>query len=227
METPESESLPAAPGNDDTRNNVEGRRALPSTEGFGQLWYKRLSMVLLIDHSPEAVMAYWKEELDALWPRPARLYPPRFGVQTGEVAGIDLSVGPAKLSTGVLVVESGETSFALRAPEGHMFAGSIQFSTDSVEGGVEASVTISFRANDPLYEAGLMFGGHRVEERFWADLLWNLAAHYGQRPRIRLVRRCVDRRRHWRKAANIRYNAAIRTNVRRAGRAVRRLVPAH
>ena len=40
--------------------------------------------------------------------------------------------------------------------------------------------------------------GHRVEEMFWAEMLWNLAARFGQRPRVRLLRRRLDRRRQWR-----------------------------
>jgi hypothetical protein len=63
-----------------------------------------------------------------------------------------------------------------------------------------------------------MLGGHRIEEMFWAEMLWNLAARFNQRPAVRLRRRRLDRRRQWRRAGNIRHNASIRTTLRRMRR---------
>lgn len=99
-----------------------------------------------------------------------------------------------------------------------MFAGWNRFSTADTPDGTRASVTIEMRASDPLYEVGLVLGGHRAEELFWAEMLWNLAARFEQRPKVRLMRRRLDRKRNWRHTGNIRQNAFIRTMVRRTGR---------
>jgi hypothetical protein len=212
------DGLEPAPGNTDTAANTEDRHAAPPSSGFGPLWEKTFRMVLQRDISPEELMARWKAGLHELWPDESELYVPARGIREGEMAGIDLSVGPGTLSTGVLVTEAGPTSFTLQSPEGHMFAGRNRFSTERAGGHTVAQVQVLFRANDPLYDLGLMLGGHRVEERFWADVLHNLAALYGERPTVHLRKRRLDRRRQWRHAGNIWQNAAIRTMVRRAAR---------
>jgi hypothetical protein len=52
----------------------------------------------------------------------------------------------------------------------------------------------------------------RTEDRFWNDTLQALAASFGAADvTVEMERVCVDRRRQWRYAGNIRQNAAIRT----------------
>lgn len=102
-----------------------------------------------------------------------------------------------------------------------MFAGWNRFSTSDEAEGTRAAITIEMRASDPLYEIGLMLGGHRAEERFWAQMLWNLAARFDQRPKVRLQRQRLDKRRKWSHTRNIWRNALVRTMVRRAGRIFR------
>lgn len=163
-----------------------------------------------------------KSRLSSLWPRQGKFYQPMRGIREGEVAGVDVGVGPVTLSTGVVVAESTPTSFTLLSPEGHMFAGWNRFSVERGDGGVVVSLEIVMRASDPLYEIGLSCGGHRTEERFWADFLWNVAALYGQRPPVRVRRRLLSRRRQWSRWTNISKNAAIRTALRKATSLVRR-----
>jgi hypothetical protein len=167
-------------------------------------------------------MAYWKEHLPDLFPVVGDLYRDHRRIQRGDLLGIDLGVGPVKLATGVLVIESTETSFTLLSPEGHMLAGWNRFTTEDTPDGTVAAVTIEMRASDPFYEFGLVFGGHRAEEQFWATMLSNLASQFGQRPEVRIMRRRLDRRRQWRRAGNVRNNAFIRTSARRLSRLVGR-----
>jgi hypothetical protein len=217
MSLPEG-PLPPPPGNDDNEANVGGRHVAPPAAGFGQLWRKELS--LTIANGPGAVdlMSYWKQHLHQIWPQTGDLYLPHRGISEGDLLGIDLGVGPVKLSTGVVVIESNDTAFTLLSPEGHMFAGWNRFSTSDIVEGTRAAVTIEMRASDPLYELGLSFGGHRAEERFWAEMLWNLAERFGQRPKVRLTRRRLDKNRQWKAAGNIWQNAFIRTMIRRTCR---------
>jgi hypothetical protein len=223
MASPEEPTVPeeplsAPPGNEDNEANVAGRSVAPPAAGFGQLWRKQLSLTIKSAPPAEQLMRYWKEHLHDLWPKTGDLYLPHRGIQEGALLGIDLGVGPAKLSTGVLVTESTPTAFTLQSPEGHMFAGWNRFTTRDSGEGTTASVTIEMRASDPLYEMGLLIGGHRAEERFWAQMLWNLAERFNERPKVRLRRQRLDRRRQWDHARNISQNAFIRTLLRRCRR---------
>lgn len=49
----------------------------------------------------------------------------------------------------------------------------------------------------------------------WAEMLRNVAAHYGERPPVRLRRRLRDRNRRWGRLGNLRHNALIRTSLQR------------
>ncbi len=212
--------LPPAPGNEDTAANTAGAQPAAPAAGFGQLWRKELSMTLASRPGPEPVTWYWRQNFHRLWPEDGTMYLSHRGIEEGELAGIDLAVGPARLSTGVLVTDSTPTGFTLVPPEGHMFAGWNRFEAADVAGGTRVTITIEMRASDPLYEFGLMFGGHKKEERFWAAVLRNLASHFGEQPPIYLTRKRLDVRRKWRHAGNIRRNAFIRTSLRRLRRGI-------
>jgi hypothetical protein len=77
-----------------------------------------------------------------------------------------------------------------------------------------AQVQVLMRAQDPLSELGLAMGGHRVENRFWEQTLRNLAAHLGQEDvHVSTQVSCVDRRRQWSQARNVRHSVAIRSTL--------------
>jgi hypothetical protein len=63
------------------------------------------------------------------------------------------------------------------------------------------------------YEVGLTLGGHRQENAFWEHTLRSLATHFGEEAEVDTKVVCVDRRRQWGKAGNIRHNAAIRSTA--------------
>ena len=59
-----------------------------------------------------------------------------------------------------------------------------------------------------------MLFGHRANNRFWERTLANVAARFGA-PEAPVVTEvvCVDRRRQWRHAGNVRHNAGIRATL--------------
>jgi hypothetical protein len=195
--------------------NVEGRRIVGPLQGFGPMWQKtyrvRLSGVTV---TPATVIAAWKENFPTFWPRGARFYASLTGIAPGEVAILNLTVGGMRLSTGVLVLYADDESFTLMTPLGHMFAGWITFSAFEEDGGTVAQAQVLMRSNDPIYELGLRFGGHRSENRFWKHTLRALARHLGvAAPVVQTKAVCVDRRIQWGQARNIWQNAGVRTTM--------------
>ena len=70
------------------------------------------------------------------------------------------------------------------------------------------------RASDPIFELGLMLGGHRQEDRFWATTLRNVAARFGVADaEVDTTVVCVDKRRQWRRWTNVWQSAAIRSTL--------------
>ena len=129
--------------------------------------------------------------------------------------------GRMKLSTGVLVLYADDESFTLMTPEGHMLAGWITFSAEARDGVTVVQIQALERTNDPLYELGYVFGGNRLNSRFWVQTAENLARHFGvAEPEVDSQVVCVDRR-QWRKAGNLSKNAAVRTFVWTLGTPVR------
>ena len=82
------------------------------------------------------------EKLPDLWPNGGEIYRSWRGIKTGEMAGIDLDIGPKTISTGVVVDDVTPTSFTLQSPAGHLFAGRITFSTRIEAGKTVASIEI-------------------------------------------------------------------------------------
>jgi phytoene dehydrogenase-like protein len=84
----------------------------------------------------------------------------------GHAIGWPLPRGGMPLSTGVFVLYSDDESFTLMTPQGHVFAGWITFSAHEEIGCTVAQAQVLMRANDPIYELGLRFGGHKQEDVF-------------------------------------------------------------
>lgn len=208
---------PAAP--DGALNlNVGGRRAAGPIQGFGRLWKKTYRVPVGAVATPAEVVSTWRNEFGTFWPEGNRFYAPVTGLDPGEVALLNLAMpGGLKLSTGVLVLYADPECFTLMTPQGHQFAGWITFSAHLRSGpATVAQAEVLMRSSDPLYELGMTFGGHRIEDRFWAATLTALAARFGvEDPAIETRRECVDRRRQWRRVGNVRYNAMIRSALHR------------
>ena len=196
--------------------NVAGRRLAGPVQGFGQLWPKTYRVALSdADVTPEAIIRTWKDHFGEFWPKGNRFYGPLTSLEPGEVAVLNLAMpGKMTLSTGVLVIYADDESFAFMTPEGHQFAAWITFSSYRDDPAPVIQVQALMRASDPLYELSMPIVGHRMEDRFWVATLQALAARFGDRDAtVEMQRVCVDRRRQWHYAGNIRQNAAIRTTL--------------
>ena len=196
--------------------NVEGKRLSGLAGGFGKMWQKTYRVVLPAGAvTPTELVRVWKERFPDFWPPGNRFYGPLTGIAPGEVAVLNLAA-PArtKLSTGIMVLYADEESFSFMNPEGHMFAGMITFSAAEEDGATAVQIQAMIRASDPMYEVAMALGGHRKEDKFWHETLCNLAKAFGiadAEPTMKKV--CVDRKRQWRYARNIRRNAAIRSGL--------------
>ena len=196
-------------------NLVEGKRLLSPVQGFGKMWQKTYKVCLGgVETTPEAVITEWRDNFASFWPQGNDFYPPLTGLEPGEVALIK-AAGPGgmKFKTGVMVLYSDAESFTLMTPEGHMFAGWITFSSHVEDGATVAQTQVLMRAQDPLSEMGLAMGGHRMENRFWEQTLANLALHLGAEGDVSTTVTCVDRKRQWSQAKNVRNSVAIRSTL--------------
>lgn len=189
--------------------NVEGRRLTSPIQGFGRMWQKSYRIVIPGVTGGE-VMAALKRDFPTFWPDRNWFYGPITGIAPGDVALLNLTMpGRVKLSTGVMVLYADDESFTLMTPEGHMFAGWITFTaTDCPEGAITHAQVLA-RANDPLYELGLLFGVGKLEDRHWEHTLRSLAAHFGADVQVDSHYAVVDKKRQWKNFANIKHNAGI------------------
>jgi hypothetical protein len=179
------------------------------------MWQKTYKLPLTgIQTSPQRVIAAWRDNFPSFWPEGNDFYPPLTGLEPGEVALIK-AAGPAgmKFKTGVMVLYADDVSFTLMTPEGHMFAGWITFSAHDEEGMTVAQTQVLMRAQDPISEMGLAMGGHRMENRFWEQTLTNLAEHLGASGEVTTNVVCVDKKRQWSRAKNVRHSVAIRSTL--------------
>lgn len=97
-------------------------------------------------------------------------------------------------------------------PQGHLFAGWIPFSAEPERGATVLQAQVLMRADDPLYELGMTFGGHAKEDRFWAENLTAVATRLGTAgATVEAQSVCVDRRRQWRRAGNVWQNPMVRS----------------
>jgi len=193
--------------------NVAGRRLTGPVQGFGKMWQKTYRLAAGTEVSPEQAITAWKAHFPEFWPKGNRFAGALTGISPGDVALLDLAIGGGvKLSTGVFVLYADEESFTLMTPQGHMFAGWITFSAEGGPGGTVVQAQVLMRANDPLYELGMTFGGHRKEDVFWAETLTTLGRYLGAGDLTVTTRTvCVDSSRQWRHAGNVWHNSMVRS----------------
>jgi hypothetical protein len=193
-------------------------------QGFGKLWQKTTRIRLEgSGATPLEVVAMWKAHFTEFWADGgAQFRAPLTGIAPGEVADLDfVAPGGLKLSTGIIVLYVDDESFTFMTPEGHVFAGWVTFSAFRDGDVTVAQVQVLMRAQDPIGELILTFGGHRIENRFWEQTLANLAAYLGVDAAAGTETICVDEHRQWRRAANIRQSMVIRSTLRAAMSPVR------
>ena len=192
--------------------SVNGRRVSGPVQGFGRLWQKTYKVTFDdVDVTPEHVIAEWKAHYGEFWPKGNRFTAPLEGVAPGEVALISGKAGGLTLSTGVLVLYADDVSFSFLTPEGHPVAGMITFSAFEDAGTTTAQVQLLIRAQDPLVEMGMAFGGHRKEDRIWQHTLRALATHFASAAAVSTAVVCVDKKRQWNRFGNVKHDAVFYT----------------
>lgn len=193
--------------------NVTGKRVVGPVQGFGKLWQKTYRVELPgASYSPAEVITAWKAAFASFWPDSGRFYGKLTGIDPGDVALLNLSAGGMKLSTGILVLYADDESFTFMTPEGHMLSAWITFSASQVDGVTVAQAQALERTSDPFDELMYLLGGNRMNDRFWVSTLENLARHVGvAEPSVSTQVTCIDRRRQWRQAGNLRHSASLRT----------------
>ena len=161
--------------------NVSGKRLASPIQGFGKMWQKTYQVRLPSSQvSAVDVISTWKVRFPEFWPKSNHFYAPLTGIAPGEVALVEGTLpGRLKLSTGVMVLYADDESFTLMTPQGHMFAGWITFSATEQGDETVAQAQVLMRASDPVFEIGMVLGGHRQENRIWDHTLTSLAAHFG------------------------------------------------
>jgi hypothetical protein len=195
---------------------VSGRRVSGPLQGFGQLWQKTFKVRLDGNqHTPETVIATWKEGFPTFWPSSGRFYAPLAGIAPGEVALLDIAPvpgSPVRLSTGVMVIYADDESFTFMTPEGHTLSAWITFSAYRDGEATVVQAQALERTSDPFDELAYMLGGNRMNDRFWRQTLANVATALGaEDPSVDVQIVCVDRKRQWRHARNVRNSATLRT----------------
>ena len=200
------------------QDTVTGRRVSGPVQGFGQMWQKTFSVrVPAIEHSPEEVVAQWKAGFSTFWPKGSTFYAPLAGITPGEVALLEVPPvpgSPVKMSTGVLVIYADSESFTFMTPEGHALSSWITFSAYRDAEDTVVQVQALERTADPFIELSYMLGANRANDRFWERTLENLARSLGVAVPVvdtRVV--CVDKRRQWKYARNVRHSAAVHMAV--------------
>jgi hypothetical protein len=199
-----------------TVDSVTGKRASGPLQGFGQLWQKTLRVPLEgSSMSPQEVIAAWKGQFATFWPNTGRFYAPLAGILPGEVALLDVAPmpgSPIRMSTGIVVLYADDESFTFMTPEGHALSAWITFSAYRDGDVTVAQVQALERTSDPLDELTHMLGANRMVTAFWRQTLMNVGRAMGATdPAVVVEVVCIDKRRQWRHAGNIRNSATLRT----------------
>jgi hypothetical protein len=196
-------------------DSVTGKRVAGPLQGFGKLWQKTFRVELDGSLSPQEVVAQWKANFPTFWPKGAAFYAPLSGIVPGEVALLDIAPvpgAPVKLSTGVMVIYADDESFTFMTPEGHTLSAWITFSAYRDGEATVAQAQALERTSDPFDELAYIFGGNKMNDRFWRDTLSNLAKAMGTAdPKVDTQVICIDKKRQWKQAGNVRNSATLRT----------------
>jgi hypothetical protein len=194
--------------------NVSGKRLASPIQGFGKMWQKTYQVRLPKERASAVdVVSAWKARFPDFWPKSNHFYAPLTGIAPGEVALVEGTLpGHLKLSTGVMVLYADDESFTLMTPQGHMFAGWITFSASEEGDETVAQAQVLMRASDPIFELGMVLGGHRKENGIWDHTLRSLAAHFDVHDvEVATSLTCVDKKRQWRRWTNVWHSSAIRS----------------
>jgi len=194
--------------------NVNGLRAVGPVNGFGQLCQKVFRLHINDPVvTPEQAVTALKENFPSFQPLFNRFYASPGGIRAGEVVLIDSMTPGGPVSTGVMVLYADDRSFTFNTPQGHPECGFVSFSGHEGSSGTIVEILGLARASDPVYEAAFRLVGSRIQTRIWTHVLTSLAVHIGVPADITFEQHCLDRGLRWSQAANVYYNAQIRTLI--------------
>jgi len=196
--------------------NVHGRRISGQANGFGRLWEKRYRLHLHdTDLEPRQIISLWRSEFAAFWPKGNYLFASEnASIAPGTTALLNLTLpGGLILATGLTVIHADETSFSFMTACGHILSGWITFNCFRENDSTFIQVHPLFRASDPLMELGFRLGAAAQEDRFWHETLGNLARRLGTHGDVAQQNILIDPDVQWRRFANLRYSAAIRSSL--------------
>jgi hypothetical protein len=195
-------------------DTVTGRRVAGPVQGFGRLWQKTFAVRLDgVETTPEELVTHWRDRFPTFWPAGARFYAPLSGIRPGEVALLEVPPmpgSPVRMSTGVIVIYADREAFTFMTPQGHALSAWITFSAFRDGDVTVAQAQALERTADPFVELAFILGGSRANDRFWEQTLTNLAGSVGvTEPVVTTTKVCVDARRQWRHARNLRFSPAV------------------
>jgi hypothetical protein len=194
--------------------NVNGLIALGPVNGFGQLCQKVFRLHINDPFvTPEQAISALKGNFPSFQPPFNRFYPSPGGFRAGEVVLIDSMTPGGPVSTGVMILCADDRSFTFNTPQGHPECGFVSFSGHEGSSGTIVQILGLARAGDPLYEAAFRLIGSRIQTRIWTHVLTSLAVHLGVPSEITFEQDCLDKGLRWSQAANLYYNAQIRTLI--------------
>ncbi|HPC47344.1 MAG TPA: STAS domain-containing protein, partial [Deltaproteobacteria bacterium] len=203
--------------------NVDGRRPVGATQGFGRLWEKTYLMRLPSGRvSPQDAMAVLRRRFPSLQPPENRFFPGEEGIVPGGIVLINARTPGGLIATGVWVVYADEDSFAFMTPRGHPESGWVAFTAYGDGESTVVRITGFARAGDPLYELAFEIVGSRVQERIWTYVLRSLASGFGLEADVGIRKSCVGSDLQWARAGSILYNAQVMTFLWNLKRLVKR-----
>ena len=128
----------------------------------------------------------------------------------------------------MLVLYADDEGFTLMTPEGHQFAGWITFSAFARPG---EGTTAQVRGPDAIQRPDLrdrhgVRGPSHRGPRSGSRRSTALAERLGvAAPEVEARRECMDKHRQWKRAGNVRHNAAVRSSIYRVRYVGRRRKP--
>jgi hypothetical protein len=192
--------------------NVDGRQVSNPLLGFGKLWQKTYTVRLSgVDVTPAQVVQTWKENFPTYHPPQNKFYPSQSGLEPGEIVLLSATLFHLPVDAGLMVMYADDESFTFITPEGFPESGWITFSAYEEDGSTVAQVQSLARAADPIYEASFMLFGSKGQEKIWEHVLTQLAAQFGGRSEVKLVKTCVDHKLQWSETKNVFKNAGAYT----------------
>jgi len=148
--------------------------------GFGQLWQKTYRIRFEGARVPDTtVIAQWKSNFPAFWPRGNRMYSASTSLKPGDVGVINTNA-PGNVTLRVhwyLRDLRRDVSFTFMR-RGPPLGGQITFSADEEGDATHAQIQVLVRANDPIWEIGMRLGMSAAEDQFWLTTLQNVAAYF-------------------------------------------------